>query len=66
MEQKRGRSLNPTPSMKLYIYWQWRWRNYNRTAHLVGKNKLSFKAWCYNMGIDLSGRTKIENGFLNK
>ncbi len=58
------RTLNPTPSERFYCSLISNWKNYNRTARIKGKVKMSFNHWLKNNNLDLSGKTKINNPFL--
>lgn len=60
----KGRSLNPSPSMMLYMDWKRKHFVYNLTAEARGKVKMSFERWCYNNGIDLSGKKLMYNKYL--
>ena len=50
----------PTPSLVWYGNLRKNWRLFNKTQRQDGQPQLSFKSFCYNNGIDLSGKTKID------
>ena len=61
---KRFRSMNPSPSEQLHMDWKFKHFQYQLTAEAKGKVKMSFERWCYNNGIDLSGKKLMYNKYL--
>jgi len=57
---QKGRSLMSTQSLVWYGNLQKKWRLFNKTQRQDGQPQVSFKFFCYNNGIDLSGKTKID------
>lgn len=56
----RGVSLNPTPSARFHMMLRMKHKDFNRRQKASGGMQMSFRAWCYNKNIDLSGKSFVD------
>ena len=61
---KKARSLNPSPSVRLYAEILEGWRIFNLKRKINKLPTVSLNWYCYNKGIDITGRSLIKNKYL--
>lgn len=56
----KGLSLNPTKSVRWYCLLISEFKTFNKNRRQDDLPEVDFKFFCYNKGIDLSGRTLVD------